>query len=249
MRKKNKQIKKRILSFGLLIITVCTIIFFSINFIKNTFLDFLNLSIKAAGFVVKNINISGISKKKLVILNNELGINKKDSIFKLSTNEIYQNIICHNFVKSAIVKKNLPNTINIKITEKKPIAIFQNNGKFFLIDAGGSYIEEILFKSYNLPIVVGNEANLQAKNIIDKISKFKTIFTKLESMIFVRKRRWDIIISEGIYVKLPETNTEEALEILENLLTKESIKASKSIDLRIKGNIILKNIHKYNRSL
>ena len=73
------------------------------------------------------------------------------------------------------------------------------------------------------------------------IDKFYVVKKKLNSLSFVRNRRWDLIVSSGIIVKLPEENIEHALEILSIILKEYNINRNtvKYIDLRIPENIIL----------
>jgi cell division septal protein FtsQ len=61
----------------------------------------------------------------------------------------------------------------------------------------------------------------------------------VEYMIFVRKRRWDLILSGGMRVKLPMSGIEKALETLSFLLQKDHIMTAKTIDLRLANDVII----------
>jgi cell division protein FtsQ len=196
--------------------------------------------LKDIGFVVEHINISGAGDKTEKLIEKHIDISRGDSILKVSACEIYSNIMKINWIKTAIVQKNLPNIINIKVEERMPIAVFQHDNKSTLIDREGFFIEDIKYRSINAPIIAGDNGNIKGKEIIDTISKFSIIREKLESLTFIRERRWDIVVA-GIKIKLPEFETDEALEILSSLIstgriTKETVSA---LDFRIQNEIIL----------
>jgi cell division protein FtsQ len=204
--------------------------------------------VQFTGFNLKNVNISGANHKTKVLIRKNMGMLEDDSIFKLSTKEIYQNVMSIPWVKSAVVQKYLPNVINVKIEERIPIAIFQHNSIFSLIDADGILIEEIKLFSKDLPVVSGDNANKEVGGILKVISNFEVVKKNLETITFLRGRRWDIVVS-GIKVKLPETNINEALDTLSTILKNGAINknTAKSIDLRIPGNIIISGLKIKNR--
>ena len=99
--------------------------------------------------------------KKLLI-----PIYNKNLLF-LKNTEIETLLMQNSFIDSFIIKKKYPNTLKVKIFEKKPIAIlFNKKNKFFL----GEKINLIEFKS--LP----NNQNLPYVLAIKMILKFYIIF-------------------------------------------------------------------------
>ena len=90
--------------------------------------------IDISGFKIKRIEISGASPKVSKLIRKKLQLSENDSIFKKSSREIYTNVEKVSWVKSAIVRKNLPNIVKIDIVEAVPIAVFQHNAKSILID-------------------------------------------------------------------------------------------------------------------
>lgn len=102
-------------------------------------------------FQIQEIKISGNEKvliedvKSLI----EKAVEKKilvfqtKSIFLTTTNQI-QEIVFRNFPQIAKVefKKQLPQTLVIKIEERKPIAIFSQNENYFFIDNEGIIFEK-----------------------------------------------------------------------------------------------------------
>ena len=75
--------------------------------------------------------------------------------------------------------------------------------------------------------------------------KDKELFLRLKAANFISKRRWDLIfddVENGIMVKMPEKNVEEAWHKLVKLdKTKGILKRKLTfIDLRLKNKVIVK---------
>ena len=114
------------------------------------------------------ITFSKFNLKKIIVENNFLikeeeiknllfPIYNKNLIF-LGNAEIEQAIMKNSYIESFSIKKKYPNTLEIKIIEKKPIAIlFFNKKKYYLSEK----IELIDFKKIkeyeNLPYIFGNK--------------------------------------------------------------------------------------------
>lgn len=254
MPKKRKQHKKQHSKFFLKYIFpfafLSGVVYFSLPYLGMFFSYVNDSTLRIIGFSVDNINISGAKKKTIQLINQNMQITKGDNIFKLSSEEIFNNVSKVTWVKSAVVQKILPNTINIKIEERKPIAVFQTDLLATLIDEDGKFIEEVKAKPSGIPIVSGNNANIKAKDILELISKFKNIRDNLDALLYVRERRWDIIVS-GIKILLPENDVEKALEILSIVLKSEKINKNtvNQIDLRSPDNVVFNNLKFSNQNI
>ncbi len=252
MVKKRIQHKKKhsryFVKYLLLLLIVGGGIYSFSNYIYS-FFTFIHSSIpQTMGFSIDHINISGANKKTQRLIFENIGISKGECILKLSTQKIFSNISKINWVKSVVVQKILPNSINIKIKERTPIAIFQNGSGAILIDKSGNLIEKIKTRLPNIPIISGGNANFNVKYILDLISQYKDLRDNLDSLTYIRERRWNIILS-GIKVLLPETEIEKALEILSTILKTGKINKNtvSKIDLRTPENVIFSKLKLTNR--
>ena len=198
---------------------------------------------KNFGFNLTKIDILGASPKVTKMINAKMPASKNDSIFSLSSAEIYNRITDIHWIKRAVVKKNLPNIIKIEIEEAKPIAIYQHDTKSILIDSDGKFLEEISAKPSDLPLVSGMNANKIVHKILEEIAKFRDIMDKLDSLSCIRERRWNITVA-GIKVKLPEDNVSNALSTLDSLIKNGKLNKNEvsSIDLRLPGQIIFNGL-------
>lgn len=190
-------------------------------------------------FNLKKINIENIfllkeeDLKKLLI-----PINEKNLLL-LRNKEIEQLLIQNTFIESFTIKKKYPDTLKIKIIEKKPIAIlFEGKKKFYLSEK----IELMQFKNLpnyqNLPYIFGKkkEFKILHENLfeidfpIDLIKKY----TLLES------NRWDLETINNKLIKLPLKNYNKSLKNYLVIMNKNEFKKYKVYDYRLKNQLIMK---------
>ena len=160
-------------------------------------------------------------------------------LFEVDIDGIRAQLILNTWIKDVIViYRNLPNKIKIIITERTPIALWQSNQKFFLIDQDGDVIETKNLGRYNhLPHFIGEGANIYAKEFLDVIINYPQIKENISNIIRSGQRRWDIKMKDNIVIKMPESNISSALDYLTKLYQENKIIGTniKSIDLRISG--------------
>ncbi len=194
--------------------------------------------------VVSKLNLTKIDIKNNYLLKKEnieellLPIYNKNLIF-LKNKDIEELLKQNSLIESFKIRKKYPNTLEIKIFEKRPIAILQNKKKKFYIS------EKIeLFKYENLPnyehlpYVLGNknEFNILYKNLI-KINFPKNL---IEKYILYGSNRWDLKIKNDIVIKLPSKNYQESLKNYLEIKSKKEFQKYDVFDYRIAGQLILK---------
>ena len=184
------------------------------NTFKETKFNFLNKILINNGFIIKNIEISGLNylnKNDIIkVINTYNNIN----IFNVNIKNIYRNIMYNTWIKKASIKIIYPNTIKVFLTEKKPIAIWQNRyGNSLITRSGDVIFEKNLeeFKSY-LPIIIGQNAHKNVHSILNIIGRDKDFFENIWSLTFVNERRWDLHFNQGLTIKLPSKNVKNAWE-------------------------------------
>lgn len=243
MKNKNTTLKRKILLIFSFVLATCAGIYILIINAGRLYDMMFDRISSISEFKLKSIEITGANPKIINIIRKRIHARTGNSILNISGAEVYNHIKNISWVKSALVKKRLPNIIKIEINEAIPIAIYQQNAKSILIDSEGQYLEEVSEKPAELPLVSGKNANKMVSEMLDTISKFRDIRERLEMLTYVRERRWDITIS-GIKVKLPEYNVEKALEMLDHFIKDDRMSKNNinSIDLRIRGQITINGI-------
>ncbi len=197
----------------------------------------------------QKIVVSKLNLKKIDIENNYLL--KKENIEELLSPIYNKNLIFlkntdiekllkqNSLIESFNIRKKYPNTLKIKIFEKKPIAILQNKKeKFYISEKIELFRYENLPNYENLPYVLGNknEFNILYKNLI-KINFPKNL---IEKYILYGSNRWDLEIKNDIVIKLPSKNYQKSLKNFLEIKSKKEFLKYDIFDYRITGQLILK---------
>lgn len=122
------------------------------------------------------------------------------------------------WVKEAKVIRLLPDTLVIAVKERPTMAVWQNRGKLHVIDADGRPIGEADPARFpNLPLVVGEGANEAAADIWPLIRSRPRLAERLEALVRVDSRRWDLRLKDGGIIQLPAIGEDSALIRLDQL--------------------------------
>ncbi|RYE06402.1 MAG: FtsQ-type POTRA domain-containing protein [Rickettsiaceae bacterium] len=222
-------------------------------FLFTNYLSFVNQGISntcnellaKVGFELENVIIEGeknVSRQDIVsTLNADTGT----PIFNIKLEEVKKQLEQKLWIKKAVVERQLPNTIYVKILERVPIAIWQVNQKLHLIDnEGHKIINTVPDKFSNLPHLVGTDANIYAESLIKDLNNFPNILKKMQSAVRYGERRWNLNLEQNITVKMPEENFIAALRYLDELNKVEKLFNSnlKVIDLRNSNKLYIEKL-------
>ena len=196
-----------------------------------------------------NFVISKFNLKTIVIKNNLLLKDKdikdllipfynKNLIF-LENNEVKKALMQNSFIESFNIKKKYPSTLNVKIFEKKPIAVlFNKKNKFFLSEK----LDLIEFKNLpnykTLPYILGNKDDF--KIFYNNLKKINFPLDIVQKYTFYEINRWDLETKNNQVIKLPSKNYTKSLENFLNLKSKNDFEKYKLFDYRINNQLILK---------
>ncbi|MCX5615974.1 FtsQ-type POTRA domain-containing protein [Bombella sp. TMW 2.2559] len=176
-----------------------------------------------------------------------LGTDVNHSLFSFSVETARQRIDELTFVKYSTVERHLPDTINITIEEKNPIAIWQMDGHFVLINQKGDTVSRQELTARNssvfrkLPLIVGMGANLEADAIISLLNQYPDINSHTLALIRIGQRRWNILMQNGTTLMLPEGAEAAALARLHSYQTNYQLldRPLKTIDMRLSDRMVI----------
>jgi cell division protein FtsQ len=127
-------------------------------------------------------------------------------------------------VKSARVVRMLPDTIVIAVTQRPTLAVWQHDGRVNVIDNEGHLIPEADAARFgDLPLVVGAGANDSAAAILPVLRAHPRVMERLDALVRVDERRWDLRLKDGGLVQLPAVGEDSALIELDKLDQKSRI--------------------------
>ena len=189
-----------------------------------------------SNFNIKEIEIENNFFLKETDLKKQLiPIYGKNLLF-LNNGNIKKILLKNSFIESFYIQKKYPNTLKIKIYEKKPIAILiDKKKKFYLSDKIDLIKFENIKKFQNLPYVLGNkkEFKILYKNL--KIAKFPTELIK--NYTLYESKRWDLQTIDKKVIKLPIKNYIESLKNFMMIINNKNFTKYSIFDYRIKRSI------------
>jgi cell division protein FtsQ len=211
--------------------------------LRSTYPDSLQARIgRGIGMKVESIEVRGRENTPEPLLRAALGASRGDPIFAFSVEQARARIEMLSWVQSVAVERRLPGTIVVDLTEKRPFAVWQNQGKFQLIDRTGMVVtNEDIGGFGNLPLVVGIGAPRHAADMLDTLAKWPALQRRVAALVRVGDRRWNLRLNNGADVMLPEGAEAAAIGRLMELQTSDSLldRPLTSIDLRLPDRMVL----------
>lgn len=248
---KKRQTWKRRLRIGFLTIAglvalVGSVWGWSSGFVERTATNvadaFYGMTVRA-GFSVQAMYLEGRNRTPMADIDKALGIKKGDPILRLSLEEARTKLEEIESVRFAAVERALPGGVYVRIIEREPVAMWQNNGKISLVDDNGVVMSGIDSKPYaHLPLIVGPDAPAHVRELMEILEQAPELAGRFSSAIRVGERRWNIRLEGDIEVKLPESAPADAWKKLAKLQAKEQLldRDVKVIDLRIEDRLFIK---------
>ena len=157
------------------------------------------------GFRIKNIEIIGTHNLPNDYIKNIINKHNEVSIFSIDLPLVYKKIIQNSWVKEGYIERVLPDTIKIRILEKKPVAIWQNVNGNKLVTLNGEVIsnENVNAFKNKFPIIKGYKAKENIHSILKVLDTNKKLAKNIWSLSFINQRRWDLHFNQGLTVRLP----------------------------------------------
>ena len=193
-------------------------------------------------FSITKININGLSDNEKKIIETELNNFKNVNIFKLDKGMIFEKLYKFNFLERIYVNKVFPSTININLTKTNILGKTIRNGKNFYIGQNGKFINSEQLLEKNITTNVFGDFNIDEFLKLQKILKNHQVnFKKIENYFYFKNKRWDLLFSNGVTLKLPSKNIEKSIQIYKQLSNNGNLMNTKIIDLRVHNQIVLTN--------
>jgi cell division protein FtsQ len=197
----------------------------------------------AAGFRIDSIAIGGqkqLTREEILAI---AGVTGRSSLLFLDAEAARDKLKANPWIAEATVLKLYPDRLHISITERQAFALWQKDGRLYVISADGSVVEPYAAPRFaRLPLVVGRGAEKQASEFLTFINRYPEIREQLRAAILVAERRWNLRLKNGIDVRLPEFGMEKAVETL-IALDKEKKLISRditAIDLRLPDRVTVR---------
>ena len=196
-----------------------------------------------AGLRVQNVVIEGRANTPEPLLLAALGVTKGSPILGFSLEAARQRIETLSWVEHATVERRLPGTIVVNLQERRPFAIWQNGGKFVLIDRAGQVVTHQDVANFRtLPLVVGAGAPSGAATLLDALTARPALQARVVAAVRVGERRWNLHMNNDTDVMLPEGHEVIALDRLLQLQQEHDLldRPLVAIDMRLPDRLVLR---------
>lgn len=196
------------------------------------------------GLRVEHVELIGRRKTPEALLRAALGASPGDPILTFSLARARARIESIDWVQSASVERQWPDTIIVRITERRPFAVWQHKGKFALIGHDGKLVTDSDVATFfnRLPLVVGEGANTAAGALIDALAAHPGLQERVVAAVRVGDRRWNLHLKSGTDVMLPEGAEVQALARLDQLQAQDALldRPLQIVDMRLPDRLVLR---------
>jgi len=195
------------------------------------------------GFAVDQIKVIGNRETSEIDVLERLELDGWTSLIGMNADAARDRIAALPWVSQVSIRKTYPNAIEVKLDERQPFAIWQQNNELTVIEPSGKVIAPYRpGRLGNLPMVVGQGAEDDAAAFVAKVAEFPELARRAKVYLRVAERRWDIRFENGVVVKLPEFGADKALADLE-MMDRDSRLLSKDIavvDMRLADRVVVR---------
>jgi len=196
-----------------------------------------------AGFRIAAIALSGnrqITREEVLAT---AGVTGHTSLLFFDVDGARAKLKTNPWIADATVLKLYPDRLQVSITERKPFALWQIDGKVSVVADDGTPLEPYVARRFTrLPFVVGRGAHTRAKELLALLDRYPGIRDQVRASILVAQRRWNLRLRNGMDVRLPEHDVAGALQRLA-ALDKEKQLLSRDIvavDLRLADRVTVR---------
>ncbi|MBU1376535.1 MAG: FtsQ-type POTRA domain-containing protein [Alphaproteobacteria bacterium] len=171
-----------------------------------------------AGFRLRTVHVQGASALATADIVRAANVHKDDPLLGMDLTALRERVEKVGWVKEARIVRLLPDTLMISVKERRQLAVWQHGGRSVVIDDHGDVIREADPARFNtLPLVVGLGGAQHAGEILPILVQRPKLMARMEALVRVDDRRWDLRMKDGALIQLPAVDEEQALMQLEQL--------------------------------
>jgi cell division protein FtsQ len=195
------------------------------------------------GFAVTNVSVVGRNRESRSAVLGALGVARGTPILGLDLGLAKTRLEALPWIRSADVERLLPDTILVRLSERRPLALWQRHGALALVADDGTLVPTASLDDFGaLIVLVGDDAPRFGAALIDMLASEPELAPHVAAAVRIGGRRWNLRFDSGIDVALPERDPEAAwhrlaaLDRSEQLLERNIL----AVDLRLADRLVLR---------
>jgi cell division protein FtsQ len=180
--------------------------------------DARNAIANSAGFRITAVAINGrkqLTQDEVLAIG---GVNGRSSLLFLDAAVVRDKLKANPWIREATVLKLYPGQVQIDIVERSAFALWQQDGRLSVISDDGAVLEPYVSRRFvSLPLVVGKGAETRARDFLALLARYPQVRAATKAAVFVGERRWNLRLKDGLDIRLPENDVDNALAALSKL--------------------------------
>ena len=196
-----------------------------------------------AGLTVREVVLEGGRNTPPELVREALAVRRGDPTLGFSPQEARERLETIAWIERAHVERHLPGTIRVVVEERRPFAIWQRDNRFSVIDREGRVVATENIGAFGrLPVVVGAGAERTAAPMVDLLRGAAEVEQRVQALVRVGERRWNLRLRNGADVLLPEGHEAEAVARLAELQASKALldRPLLAIDMRQPDKLVLR---------
>lgn len=192
------------------------------------------------GLEVREVYVDGRVRTEEESLRQALGVVRQQPILAVEPAAVRARLLALPWVADAEVGRFLPDTVHVRLFERRPLALWQRGGRYALVDRTGAVIESAALQSEtasryrHLRVLVGEDAPRHATRLFALLSSEPALWSRVVAATWVGERRWTLRLDNKIDVLLPEEGVLPAWRLLAERAREQRLleRAISVVDLR-----------------
>lgn len=198
------------------------------------------------GFAMSRVQVVGNRETSEIDVIQSVGLDGWTSLIGFDASAARDRVAGLPWVQSVAVQKIYPDTLEVRLVEKKPFAIWQHGSELTIIEKDGSVIAPLASGRHaSLPVVIGMGAAEKGAEVVRRVAAHPGLAAQVTAYSLVAERRWNLRLRNGVVVKLPERGVDAALAELvamdraEQLFSRDVV----AVDMRLADRIFVRLSH------
>ncbi|MHA1529157.1 MAG: cell division protein FtsQ/DivIB [Alphaproteobacteria bacterium] len=165
-------------------------------------------------FAVRGVTVVGGGEDLQAEVRRALDIRPGMSSLKLDVQQLRLQVEALGAVETATVQFDPQGTLRISVVERIAVVLFRRaDGVLVMLDKGGVEIGPAGQRADHpkLPLILGPGAPDHVGEVIVLLGGAPGIVARLRAFVRVGERRWDLELDHGLTIKLPQSDSVEAL--------------------------------------
>ncbi len=172
-----------------------------------------------------------------------LDLSNARSLLTFHSNAARERVEALPWVETASITREIPGTLEVRVTERKPTAVWLHEDREILIDSTGRVLSALKPGTpVKLPRVAGEGAPEHAQALLELLARYPSIAERFEVAERVGERRWSLRFKNGVKVELGADREAVAFAALSSAEDLGKLLNGRDliIDLRTRGHITVR---------